>query len=35
MSSQYPGMIESHLFNRDVIAEIQRAATEGIYDIRG
>ncbi|MBM4227754.1 MAG: FMN-binding glutamate synthase family protein [Gammaproteobacteria bacterium] len=35
MSSQYPGMIESALFSRDVIAEIQRAATEGIYDIRG
>ncbi|MEY3476822.1 MAG: Glutamate synthase large chain precursor, partial [Pseudomonadota bacterium] len=28
-------MIESSLFSRDVIAEIQRAATEGIYDIRG
>lgn len=35
MSTKYPGLIESHLFNRDVIAEIQRAATEGIYDIRG
>jgi glutamate synthase domain-containing protein 2 len=35
MSTQYPGLIESHLFNRDVIAEIQRAAREGIYDIRG
>lgn len=35
MSTKHPGLIESHLFNRDVIAEIQRAATEGIYDIRG
>ena len=35
MSTKYPGLIESYLFNRDVIAEIQRAATEGIYDIRG
>ena len=35
MSKKYPGLIESYLFNRDVIAEIQRAATEGIYDIRG
>ena len=35
MSTKYPGLIESHLFNREVIAEIQRAATEGIYDIRG
>ena len=35
MSTKYPGLIESHLFNRDVIAEIQRAATEGTYDIRG
>ena len=26
---------ESYLFDRTVIAEIQRAATEGIYDIRG
>ena len=26
---------ESYLFDRAVIAEIQRAATEGIYDIRG
>jgi methylamine---glutamate N-methyltransferase subunit C len=30
-----PGLRESYLFNRDVIAEIQRAAREGIYDIRG
>src|SRR3989449_1226988 len=30
-----PGMRESYLFDRDVIAEIQRAAREGIYDIRG
>ena len=26
---------ESYLFDRTVIAEIQRAAREGIYDIRG
>jgi len=26
---------ESALFSRDVIAEIQRAAREGVYDIRG
>ena len=26
---------ESHLFDRPTIAEIQRAAREGIYDIRG
>ena len=26
---------ESYLFDRAVIAEIQRAASEGIYDIRG
>ena len=30
-----PGMRESYLFDRPVIAEIQRAAREGIYDIRG
>src|SRR5579859_6341524 len=30
-----PGLRESHLFDRNVIAEIQRAAREGIYDIRG
>jgi glutamate synthase domain-containing protein 2 len=35
MTAKYPGLVESHLYNRDVIAEIQRAATEGIYDIRG
>jgi glutamate synthase domain-containing protein 2 len=29
------GLRESHLFNRAVIREIQRAAEEGIYDIRG
>src|SRR5918997_973295 len=28
-------MRESAIFDRDVIAEIQRAAREGIYDIRG
>jgi glutamate synthase domain-containing protein 2 len=30
-----PGLREGALFNRDVIHEIQRAAREGIYDIRG
>ncbi len=30
-----PGLRESHLFDRNVIHEIQRAAEEGIYDIRG
>ena len=30
-----PGLRESALFDRNVIAEIQRAAKEGIYDIRG
>lgn len=35
MTTRHPGLIESALFSRDVIAEIQRAATEGIYDIRG
>ena len=30
-----PGLRESQLFDRDTIAEIQRAAREGIYDIRG
>ena len=35
MTAQDPGLHESYLFNRDVIHEIQRAATEGIYDIRG
>ncbi len=29
------GLRESALFDRNVIAEIQRAAREGIYDIRG
>ena len=29
------GLRESATFDRDVIAEIQRAAREGIYDIRG
>src|SRR5438552_7808961 len=34
--SQQPwGLRESYLFDRQVIAEIQRAAREGIYDIRG
>jgi glutamate synthase domain-containing protein 2 len=31
----HPGLKESYLFDRNVIAEIQRAAREGIYDIRG
>src|SRR5579862_332593 len=30
-----PGLRESYLFNRNVIAEIHRAAREGIYDVRG
>jgi glutamate synthase domain-containing protein 2 len=30
-----PGLRESYLFDRTAIAEIQRAAREGIYDIRG
>ena len=30
-----PGLRESALFDRNAIAEIQRAAREGIYDIRG
>src|ERR1043165_5718407 len=29
------GLRESYLYDRTVIAEIQRAAREGIYDIRG
>jgi glutamate synthase domain-containing protein 2 len=31
----HPGLRESATFDRNAIAEIQRAATEGIYDIRG
>jgi glutamate synthase domain-containing protein 2 len=31
----HPGLRESQLFDRDTIAEIQRAAREGMYDIRG
>jgi glutamate synthase domain-containing protein 2 len=31
----HPGLRESYLFDRNAIAEIQRAAREGIYDIRG
>src|ERR671934_1202907 len=31
----HPGLRESATFDRDVIHEIQRAAREGIYDIRG
>ena len=34
-NDRHPGLRESYLFDRDVIAEIQRAAREGIYDIRG
>ena len=30
-----PGLRESATFDRQTIAEIQRAATEGMYDIRG
>jgi len=30
-----PALRESATFGRDVIAEIQRAAETGIYDIRG
>src|SRR5437016_13919956 len=33
--SQSSGLRESYLFDRATIAEIQRAANEGIYDIRG
>ena len=35
MTTERPGLRESKLFSRDVIHEIQRAAREGIYDIRG
>jgi len=35
MTTRRPGLIESSFFTRDVIAEIDRAATTGIYDIRG
>ena len=35
MSTARPGLRESATFPRDVIHEIQRAAREGIYDIRG
>ncbi|MGR8948595.1 MAG: FMN-binding glutamate synthase family protein, partial [Gammaproteobacteria bacterium] len=35
MTTERPGLKESKLFSRDVIHEIQRAAREGIYDIRG
>ena len=31
----HPGLYESATFDRNVIAEIQRAAREGMYDIRG
>jgi glutamate synthase domain-containing protein 2 len=35
MAGWRPGLRESALFDRNVIHEIQRAAREGIYDIRG
>ena len=35
MSKDNPTLIESSTFPRHVIAEIQRAAKTGIYDIRG
>ncbi len=35
MSPPRPGLRESYLFDRNVIHEIQRAAEQGIYDIRG
>jgi glutamate synthase domain-containing protein 2 len=35
MSGWQPGLRESATFDRNVIAEIQRAARTGIYDIRG
>jgi methylamine---glutamate N-methyltransferase subunit C len=34
-TGRQPGLRESYLFDRNAIAEIQRAAREGIYDIRG
>ncbi len=34
-SGWQPGLRESYLYDRNVIAEIQRAAREGMYDIRG
>ena len=35
MNGWHPGLRESATFDRNAIAEIQRAAREGIYDIRG
>ncbi|MEM8499208.1 MAG: FMN-binding glutamate synthase family protein [Pseudomonadota bacterium] len=35
MKPKAPGLVESSLFDRSTIAEIDRAATTGIYDIRG
>ena len=35
MAAPHPGLRESVTFDRNAIAEIQRAAREGIYDIRG
>ncbi len=35
MATWQPGLRESATFDRNAIAEIQRAAREGIYDIRG
>src|ERR1700761_1960957 len=35
MRGWHPGLRESATFDRNAIAEIQRAAREGMYDIRG
>lgn len=35
MTTEHPGLKESATFDRDTLAEIDRAATTGIYDIRG
>ena len=35
MSNDQPGLRESYLFDRNTIAEIHRAADQGIYKIRG
>ncbi|MGF1626735.1 MAG: FMN-binding glutamate synthase family protein [Alphaproteobacteria bacterium] len=35
MTDWHPGMRESYTFDRNAIAEIQRAARTGLYDIRG
>ena len=31
----HPGLRESYIFDRNTIHEIRRAASQGIYDIRG